>query len=63
MRRAASRYGRAAALLVAGLALGALAAGGASGELYGENLTAVGLPHIGETATSGVAEFGSAIRA
>jgi hypothetical protein len=33
MRRVASRYGRAAALLAAGLALGALAAGVASGEL------------------------------
>jgi HAD superfamily, subfamily IIIB (Acid phosphatase) len=71
MRRAASRHARAAALLAVGLVLGALAAGAASGELYstddgtevsGNGLTAVGLPHIGESATTGVAELAGAIR-
>jgi hypothetical protein len=71
MRRAAARYGRPAALLAVGIVLGALAAGAASGELYstddgtevsGVKLTAVGLPHIGESATTGIAEFGGAIR-
>jgi hypothetical protein len=72
MRRAVARHGRAAALLAVGLVLGALAAGAASGDLYntddgtevsGNGLTAIGLPHIGESATTGVAEFAGAVRA
>ena len=58
-------------LLATGFVLGALAAGVASGELYeladgtevsGINLTASGLPDVGESATTGVAELGAAIR-
>jgi hypothetical protein len=69
--RRAARHGRAAALLATGLVLGALAAGVASGELYSTDdgtevssikLTGVGLPHIGESATTGIAEMPSAIR-
>jgi hypothetical protein len=60
-----------ALLLVTGFVLGVLAAGVATGELYeladgtavsGINLTAAGLPDIGESRTTGVAEFGGAIR-
>jgi hypothetical protein len=60
-----------ALLLVTGFVLGALAAGVASGGLYeladgtevsGIKLTAAGLPDIGQHGTTGVAEFGAAIR-
>jgi hypothetical protein len=60
-----------ALLLATGLVLGALAAGVASGELYelsdgtavsGIDLTGAGLPDIGQSETTGVAEFGEAIR-
>jgi hypothetical protein len=71
MRGAASRHLRALALLVVGMALGALAAGVAAGALYetadgtevsGIKLTGAGLPDLGESATTGVAEMPSAIR-
>jgi putative acid phosphatase of HAD superfamily subfamily IIIB len=71
VRRAASRPFRAALLLAAGFVLGALAAAVASGELYhladgtevsAIKLTGVGLPDIGESATTGVAEFPDSIR-
>jgi hypothetical protein len=61
-----------ALLLVTGFVLGALAAGVASGGLYeladgtevsGIGLTASGLPDIGQSQSSGVAEFAGAIRA
>jgi HAD superfamily, subfamily IIIB (Acid phosphatase) len=62
---------RGALLLVTGFVLGALAAGVASGGLYeladgtevsGIGLTASGLPDIGQSQSTGIAEFAGAIR-
>jgi hypothetical protein len=71
MRRAASRYLRGLTLVTVGLAIGVIAASVAGGALYetsggtevaGIKLTGAGLPDIGESATTGVAEMPSAIR-